>query len=128
MFVDFFPPGARQLNFRFDLYNTLSYASFWLDPSFCKTVLDCRRTVLHNNTGVQLPAIEHDYAIRFMEFYEWMGRRPDKIKHWHFLARQTDFRFVEIVNRYTNLALRIDSRNGKLNLNIQMRKHSEIIP
>lgn len=122
LFVDFFPPGAAQLNFRFDLFTALSYDLIQLDPSFCAQVLDHRRTVVHNGVQVQVPAVEEDYAIRFMEFYEWKDRRPDKVKHWYFLVRQADFRFVEVINRCSNLSLQIDRADGKLNLNIQIKK------
>ena len=124
LFVDFFPPGAAQLNFRFDLFATLSYDLIRIDPSFCRQLLDRRRTIVHNGVQVQVPAVEEDYAIRFMEFYEWKDRRPDKVKHWYFLARQSDFRFVEVINRCTNLSLRIDRADGKLNLNIQIKKNA----
>ena len=123
LFVDFFPPGATQLNFRFDLLTALSYDLIRLDPSFAQQVLDHRRTIVRNGVQVQVPVVEEDYAIRFMEFYEWKDRRPDKVKHWYFLARQPDFRFVDVINRSTNLALQIDRSDGKLNLNIQIKKN-----
>jgi len=109
--VDFYAPGAEQLNFRFDLLESLvDFEKFSLSPVFEKGVLDCRREIVQNGGRVLVPRLTDDLAIRCLEFLAWRDVRPEKIAHWRYLEQAGNWDFIEVVNRHTNLNISVKRR------------------
>jgi glycosyltransferase involved in cell wall biosynthesis len=119
--VDFYPPNAERLNFRFDLLDSLSYNKFSLDGAYSNIVLENRRRVSRGGVDVWVPAVEHDLAIRFFEYIEWRDTRPEKIKHWEYIRNCHNTDFVEVVNKYTDLNIRLEQVNGEVNLDVSKK-------
>jgi len=126
--VDFYPPGAKRLNFRFDLISNFSYEKFEVNPRYCEIVLRSRRRINRGRLEIQVPSVEHDLAIRFFEYAEWHDRRPDKIKHWEYIKKHLCSDFVAVVNRYTNLNISIERVNETINLNVSKKNENDSRP
>jgi FkbM family methyltransferase len=108
--VDFYAPGATELNLRFDLVESLAdFKKFSISPVFEKGVLDYRRQIVQNNARVLVPRLTDDLAIRCLEYLAWRDVRPDKIAHWRHLERAGNWDFIEVVNRHTNLNLSVET-------------------
>jgi len=116
--VDFYPPGAQKLNFRFDLQDCLSYEKFLINPQYSHVVLENRQRISRDGVDIYVPSLENDLAIRFLEYLEHKDSRPSKVKHLEYIKKINNFDFVNVVNRYTNLNISVDVSNGKTNLNI----------
>ena len=120
--IDFYPPNAEKLNFRFDLLDTLSiYENIIVGKHYTEVVLDNKEKINRNGTVVSVPSLEHDLAIRFLEFVEHKDKRPDKIKHWRYIQKLNNFDFINVVKRYTNLKISVDVSDGKTNLNVSKK-------
>ena len=114
---DFFPPGAERLNFRFDLLDSLTgYSKIIVDPRYHERVLSTRREVVSNGAKIQIPAIEHDLAIRFMEYIEWGNERPDKKKHFEYVRAHNSLAFAEVLRRHTNVDVSVDPQSKTINV------------
>lgn len=111
--LDFYAPGAKKLNFRFDLLSTLdTYKKLGVSPELAPAILAGRQAKTQHGTDVFVPTQAHDLALRFLEFIEWKDERPDKIKHWHHIQKVGDFSFVDVVNRFTDLRINLAQENG----------------
>jgi len=117
--VDFYPPKAQRLNFKFDLLNTLSiYENIIVGRHYSDVVLDSREKIIRDGVDILVPSLEHDLAIRFLEYIEYKDKRPDKIKHWKYVQKFNNLDFINVLKRYTNLNTSIEQVNGKTNLNV----------
>jgi glycosyltransferase involved in cell wall biosynthesis/lipopolysaccharide biosynthesis glycosyltransferase len=119
--VDFYPPNAERLNFRFDLVDSLSYGKFSLDGAYSSVVLQNRRRVKCDGVEVWVPAVEHDLAIRFFEYIEWRDARPEKVKHWEYIRNCNNTDFAEVVNKYTDMDVRLQYVDGEVNLDVSKK-------
>ena len=124
--VDFYPQKAERLNLRFDLLDSLSYKKFVIDPKYSDIILDSRQNISRNGVGVQVPSLEHDLTIRFLEYIEWKDSRPEKVKHLEYIKNFNNFDFVDVVNKYTNLNVIVEVEGGKTNLNVSIKTPEEI--
>ena len=98
--VDFIPPNSDRLDFRFDLISNLNncYNKIKVSNDFKVDILNER--VLSD--GVFIPKIEHDLALRYMEYKEHIQQRPDKIKHLNY-CKKYNINYNTILKKYTNL-------------------------
>ena len=104
--LDVYAPGAQRLNFRFDLLATLTgYRKFTVAPEFDGAVLDARRLLTHNGAQVWVPQVDHDLAIRCMEYLEWKDQIPAKKKHLDYIMQHNNSDFLAVISRYTNLVM-----------------------
>ncbi|MES1166632.1 MAG: LicD family protein, partial [Pseudomonadota bacterium] len=125
--VDFYAPGAKRLNFRFDLLAALdAYKKLTISPDFAPAVLAGRLARTQHGATVQVPALAHDLALRFVEFVEWREERPDKVKHWEFIQKTGNFDFVEVVNRFTDLKINLAREAGAQKLTWTRHAPAEI--
>lgn len=110
--LDFYPPGANRLNFRFDLLSSLDvYKKLSVTRDFVPAILANRIKTMQHGAEVCVPTLTHDLALRFLEFVEWKDLRPDKVKHWEFIEKTGNLAFVDVVNRYTDLKI-VPTREG----------------
>lgn len=116
--VDVYCPGSERLNFRFDLLSSLDvYRKIAVDPLYHKIVLASKQQVEQNFITVFIPSLEHELAIRFIEYWEWKNEIPSKIKHLHYIHKKNTLTFVPLVNKYTNLFITVDEQE-KESLNV----------
>jgi FkbM family methyltransferase len=120
--VDFYPPAAKRLNFRFDLISDFFYEKFEVNPQYSEIVLQSRRRINRGGLEIQVPSLEHDLAIRFLEYIEYVDYRPDKIKHWDYIKKHKCSDFVDVVNRYTDLNISTEQVNGTTNLKVSKKR------
>lgn len=119
--VDLYPPGAKRLNFRFDLLASLNvYRKIVVAPQYHHIVLASKQLITHNKVKVMVPSLEHELVIRFMEYLEWKEERPDKIKHLNFIQKHNNMSFIQLINKYTNLDISVDGQNGS-SLNVRYK-------
>ena len=121
--VDVFPPGATRLNFRFDLLEALdTYKKFIVDHNYHDIVLANRRLINNNDIIISVPSAEHDLAIRFFEYLEYIAERPSKIKHLNYIIKCNDLSFINVVNRYTNLNITFEPKNETLKVSYKSQQ------
>jgi len=117
--VDFYPPKAQRLNLKFDLLDTLSiYENIVVGRHYSDVVLDSRQKISRDGVDILVPSLEHDLAIRFLEYVEYKDKQPDKIKHWKYVQKFNNLDFINVLKRYTNLNISIEQVNEKNNLNV----------
>ncbi|MCX6135379.1 MAG: glycosyltransferase [Ignavibacteriales bacterium] len=123
--IDFFPPESVRLNIRFDLIDSLNiYRNIVVDPHYHEVVLDTRRELSCEGSPIWVPAPEHDTALRFLEFLEWMNERPDKQKHLEYVKSQNSLAFIEVLRKHTNVEVALDLETK----NLQVAFRNEMTP
>ena len=102
IYIDFHRNG--KLHFRFDIHGSLPiYTKFSVKPElFTDAIAGAEK-----DGPVYVPSQEQDLLIRFLEYAEWIDRRPDKVKHLHYIQSVCSVEDLEI-SRYTNLVLERD--------------------
>ena len=124
--IDFYAPGASKLNFRFDLLGSLDgYKKIVVNPHYHLTVLTTKRKIVHNDVEVSVPALEHDLAIRFLEYFEYFEERPSKIKHMEYIQQSKNITFFDLINKHTNLDISLEDSKGRINLKYKPEVTSE---
>src|SRR5262249_32114338 len=105
--------GAKKLNFRFDLLNTLdTYRKLSVAPEFAPAILAGRTAKTQHGAKIFVPALVDDLALRFLEVLEWKDEPPDKTKHWRHIEKLGNFGFVDVVNRFTDLRINFARETG----------------
>jgi len=110
MYVDFVFKSSHEIEFRFDLYEKLPmYKNILLKPALFENVLENRVSFeLKNSINIFIPNSIDDNILRYIEYQEWYGKRPDKIKHInyileHFENKKMINKFLEKLHHYTEL-------------------------
>ena len=81
MYVDIMD-GAEGIHIRFDLYQALPlYKNLLVKEAYFSSVLESSEFVKKGGCSVRVPSRIDDALLRYIEYQEWYGRRPDKIKH-----------------------------------------------
>ena len=112
--VDFIAPGASRLSIRFDLIETLAYKKFEVSPRYADAVLKSAHRIDRGGVSVCVPSLEHDLALRFLEYVEHVKERPDKVKHWQHIQRVGKYEFAGLVDWYTDLNVALGMHNGAM--------------
>ncbi|TET39260.1 MAG: hypothetical protein E3J72_01035 [Planctomycetota bacterium] len=109
-FIDFY--SGEILNFRFDLYQKIPrYAKLRIKSTYFDSILKNRkpRGAGHARADYPLyvPDQSDDLVLRYIEYYEWRHRRPEKIRHLEYVRRavsdnQVRQRFVERLNEFVS--------------------------
>tara|TARA_Y100000389_G_scaffold96808_1_gene93514 strand:+ start:7545 stop:8957 length:1413 start_codon:yes stop_codon:yes gene_type:complete len=89
--VDLFNKKNNRLNLKFDLYAALPYTRFTFHPGLYKNILANREY----NGQVWVPNQKDDLALRYAEYIEYKEKRPDKIKHLHYVNK-TGVKFTRV--------------------------------
>jgi len=108
MYVDFLREGSGDIVLRFDLYEKLpSYKNLLIKPAFFENILENRVFRRFDaDSGFYAPGKIDDCVLRYIEYVEWYGRRPDKIKHIDYIMNrcaEAKERFLEKLHHYTRL-------------------------
>ena len=75
-----------KIHFRFDLYGTLpTYANILIKEAFFSSVIENSQMIEKNGCKVKVPSQIDESILRYIEYQEWYGQRPDKIKHIEYL-------------------------------------------
>ncbi len=120
--IDFYPPRAQRLNFRFDLIDDLTYEKFQVSPELACIVLDNRKRINKNDVWICVPSIEYDLAIRLMEYVEYKDDRPDKIKHLNYVSKFKMDCHLNIINKYTDMQVSLDRMGENVSLNVHKKE------
>jgi len=85
IYIDFL--NENKIDFRFDLYKKIpSYIYLNIKPALFESIIEnsCQKKI-DNDFYVYIPNIVDELIIRYIEYQEWYGRRPDKIKHIEYI-------------------------------------------
>jgi hypothetical protein len=78
-----------KIHFRFDIYGSLPcYRNIHIKEAFFSSVIDCSIIVEQNGCRVKVPSQIDESILRYIEYQEWYGQRPDKIKHINYLSKK----------------------------------------
>ena len=78
-----------KIHFRFDLYGTLpTYKNILIKEAFFSSVIENSQTIEENGCKVKVPSQIDESILRYIEYQEWYGQRPDKIKHIKYLEEK----------------------------------------
>lgn len=93
---------------RFDLYKKLPlYENINIKPALFESIIENSISkIIEKNFIVYIPNIIDDLVIRYIEYNEWYGVRPDKIKHIDYINQYiTDSKlknkFLDKIHHYT---------------------------
>lgn len=79
----------ENIHFRFDLYGTLpTYKNILIKEAFFSSVIENSHIVEQNESKVKVPSQIDENILRYIEYQEWYGQRPDKIKHIEYLEEK----------------------------------------
>jgi len=77
------------IHFRFDLYGILpTYKNILIKDAFFSSVIENSQTIEQNGCKVKVPSQIDESVLRYIEYQEWYGQRPDKIKHIEYLEEK----------------------------------------
>ena len=83
--IDFYLKGTLIL--RFDIFNSLGiWRNTILKNSYSDVVIESSRIIIHDSYTFKAPTLLDEAVIRYIEYHEYFGERPDKIKHINFIA------------------------------------------
>lgn len=108
-YVDFFNVDDNSIEFRFDIYIKLpNYSNVLIKPSFFEVVLENRVTKkIYDECYIFIPNNIDNCILRYIEYQEWYGVRPDKIKHidyiLNFCNEQDRNIFLQKLHYYTEI-------------------------
>lgn len=107
----------EKIHLRFDLYGALpTYKNILLKEAFFSSVIENAQTIEQNGYKVKVPSQIDENIIRYIEYQEWYGQRPDKIKHIEYIEeRIINFgidinQLLDKLHYYTELPKIQDSR------------------
>lgn len=123
--VDFYVPGEKRLDFRFDLMQGIGeYEKINVKSALFSSILENRVSIEQNNLNVFVPSPIDDLLIRYIEFVEYYDIRADKIKHAEYIneyASKLDKKvMLDKLHFYTKLPLvvsNLDEVNARFNIN-----------
>lgn len=109
IYIDFKHKKDNKIELRFDIYNSLpAYENVLIKPAFFENILENR--IISNLTddfSIFVPSILDDNILRYIEYQEWYGRRPDKIKHIDYILENNSTfeikKFLQKLHHYTEL-------------------------
>jgi len=111
IYIDFII--ADKIEFRFDLYNQLPfYRNVLIKPALFESIIEnrvARKTANDSdNYVIYVPSLIDEMLIRYIEYHEWYGKRPDKIKHVEFILNKSilgenHLYFMQKLHHYTKL-------------------------
>lgn len=108
-YVDFIHSDTGEIEFRFDVYEVLpTYQKLLIKPAFFENVIENRKLVdLSVDCSIFIPNSIDDNILRYIEYQEWYGQRPDKIKHINYILESCTSKekniFLEKLHHYTAL-------------------------
>ncbi|GEM_PF-727315 len=109
--VDFFPPKANRLDFRFDLIGGFeSFNKVSIAPDYVTAILNRKRKVTRDGRTFLIPDEADDLALRLLEYAENIDSRPDKVKHLKFVQSASNLGYVDRLRTFTNLEV---TRSGE---------------
>jgi len=126
-YIDFIHTETGNIEFRFDLYEKLPlYQNILIKPAFFENVLENRILVdFQNGCNIYTPCPIDDHILRYIEYQEWYGQRPDKIKHINYILETCDLQeknnFLEKLHHYTKLPLVEDAYPVKIKRNNSLK-------
>ena len=94
--VDFFYKNEDKLDFRFDLYDHLSFKK--VGDDLLGLMFDTK--IIYK--GVYIPCEDVDLAIRFMEYKDYIDHRPEKIKHLKYIESKSNTEYIKILKEFTS--------------------------
>lgn len=75
-----------KIHFRFDLYGKLPiYENILIKEAFFSSVIANNEIIELKECKVKVPSLIDESILRYIEYQEWYGQRPDKIKHIEYL-------------------------------------------
>ena len=88
-----------KIHFRFDLYGALpTYKNILIKEAFFSSVIENSNMIEQNRCKVKVPSANDENILRYIEYQEWYGQRPDKIKHIEYLEEKIKSSEININN------------------------------
>jgi len=109
IYIDFKNKIDNEIEFRFDIYSSLpEYKNLLIKPAFFENVLENRISFeMNDGFSIFVPCLLDDNILRYIEYQEWYGRRPDKIKHIDYILENNSTLeraiFLQKLHHYTEL-------------------------
>lgn len=109
LYVDFFDKISNLIELRFDIYTSMPiYNNVLIKPAFFDVILENRITKkISNKYNIFIPNDIDNYILRYIEYQEWYGQRPDKIKHINFILNSCNesdkYIFLQKLHYFTAL-------------------------
>lgn len=125
---------------RFDLYRKLpNFEQVSIRDSFFLSVIENHQVIVINDQEIFIPSDLDDAILRYIEYYEWFDRRPDKIKHALMVEKYIndkkidELAFLNKLHYYLKFPVRLDARRVSQNSLVRklkrvLRKISRVIP
>lgn len=77
---------GKKIYFRFDLIGAMpQYSRVEIKPSFFDIVIENAKVVIVDGLEIKTPSLGDECIIRYVEYIENFGIRPDKVKHTDFI-------------------------------------------
>lgn len=109
MYIDIFGVNDK-IHFRFDLYGALpSYKNILIKEAFFSSVIENSKILNQEGCQVKVPCLIDETILRYIEYQEWYGQRPDKIKHIEYIndkisdGKVNVNQFLDKLHFYTDL-------------------------
>ncbi len=116
MYVDIIGDN-EEIHLRFDLYGALpTYKNLFIKEAFFSSVIENSQTLEKDSCKVKVPCLIDETILRYIEYQEWYGQRPDKIKHIEYIedkisdGRVNVNQFLDKLHFYTDLPVVQESR------------------
>lgn len=108
IYIDFIKD--QKIDFRFDLYKELpKYKRINIKSALFESIIENSvPKKIKNKINVFVPSLVDELVIRYIEYHEWYGSRPDKIKHINYINEfisdpNTKHKFLNKLHHYTAL-------------------------
>jgi len=116
MYIDILDE-SNEIHFRFDLYGALpSYKNILINEAFFCSLIENSQIFEQDGCQVKVPCLIDETILRYIEYQEWYGRRPDKIKHISYIedkivdGQVNLTQFLDKLHFYTEIPLIQESR------------------
>jgi hypothetical protein len=82
---------GKKIHFRFDLIGSQpDFKHIKIKPAFFDIVIENAILKEVEGVAIKVPKVEDECILRYIEYNEYFGQRPDKIKHTDYINRTLD--------------------------------------
>ena len=86
-----------KINFRFDLNGALpTYKNILIKEAFFSSIIENSSVIEKNEVTVKVPSQIDESILRYIEYQEWYGQNPNKIKHIDYLEKKIANKEIEV--------------------------------
>lgn len=93
-----------KIHFRFDLYGALPiYENVLIKEALFSSVIENSKLIEQNNCIIKVPSQIDENILRYIEYQEWYGQRPDKIKHIEYIENKIENSEIDATKLFDKL-------------------------